>query len=52
LENGAEARIGDRPELAKVTKVIGRLEPGDVLVVSHLDRLLRDAAIAASRVGS
>jgi DNA invertase Pin-like site-specific DNA recombinase len=28
----------DRPELAKV---IGRLEPGDVLVVSRLDRLAR-----------
>src|SRR5439155_5025251 len=28
----------DRPELAKV---IGRLEPGDVLVVTRLDRLAR-----------
>jgi DNA invertase Pin-like site-specific DNA recombinase len=29
----------DRPQLAKV---IGRLEPGDVLVVTRLDRLARE----------
>ena len=29
---------GDRPELARM---IGRLEPGDVLVVTRLDRLAR-----------
>jgi DNA invertase Pin-like site-specific DNA recombinase len=30
----------DRPELAKV---IGRLEPGDMLVVTRLDRLARSS---------
>src|SRR5262249_1280010 len=40
LDSQVGARIcnGDRPELAKV---IGRLEPGDVLVVTRLDRLAR-----------
>jgi DNA invertase Pin-like site-specific DNA recombinase len=32
------ARAGDRAELAKVLR---RLEPGDVLVVTRLDRLAR-----------